>query len=83
MFNISSFLEKLSKNLSSQEQDLQKICDVIFDKTNVTCKSESIKIQNNILFLDVSPGVKNKIFMNKQAILEVFSNANLKIIDIR
>lgn len=83
MFNISSFLEKISKNLSSQELDVQKICDVIFDKTNVTCKPESIRIQNNILFLDVSPGVKNKIFMNKQAILEVLSNSTPKIIDIR
>ena len=83
MFNISSFLDKLSKNLSSQEDELQKICDVVFNKTGIKCDLNSIKIQNNILFLDVSPAIKNKIFIYKESILEGLSNAAIKITDIR
>ena len=83
MFNISSFLDKFSKNLNSQEDSLKVITDVILNKTNIVCLPESIKIQNNTLFLDVSPGVKNKIFMNKQGILEGLAHTTPKIIDIR
>ena len=84
MFNISSFLEKFSTNISSQEANSKMICDVISDKTGIVCEPKSLKIQNNVLYLDISPAQKNKIFICKQKILEELEKINqTKIVDIR
>ena len=83
MFNISSFLEKLSKNINSQELNSKMICDVIYNKTNIFIPKESIKTQNAILYLDINPAMKNKIFIHKQSILEEMAHTTPKIIDIR
>jgi hypothetical protein len=83
MFNISSFLEKFSKNILSQEANIKTICTVVFDRTGIVCDPKSVKIQNGILYLDISPAQKNKIFINKKMILENFSDIIPKIKDIR
>ena len=83
MFNISSFLEKFSKNISSQESQLKTICDLIFKHTKIVLDSKNIKIQNGTVYLDVSPAIKNKIFINKKAILGEMANFIPKILDIR
>ena len=83
MFNISSFLEKFSKNISAQQANSKMICDIILQKTGISCQPESLKIQNNVLYLDISPAQKNKIFMNKNGILEEMADSTPKIIDIR
>ncbi len=83
MFNISSFLEKFSKNILSQEANTKEICDIISSKTGIVCDQNKIKIQNGVLYLNISPGAKNKIFMNKNAILDEMARTTPKIIDIR
>ena len=84
MFNISSFLEKFSQKISSTEDLTKNISEIVFTHTHITCPPESIKIQNNVLYLDISPAAKNKVFMNKKAILDGFSaTIETKIIDIR
>ena len=84
MFNISSFLEKFSKNISDQESQVKIICDSIFKVSRIVLEDKDIKIQNNILYLIISPGQKNRIFMNKQKILDDLKNQlKTKIIDIR
>jgi hypothetical protein len=84
MFNISSFLEKFSKNISTQESQIKKICDVILEQTGLVLNPQKIKIQNNILYLQISPAQKNKIFICKQKILEELEKVSqIKIVDIR
>jgi hypothetical protein len=84
MFNISGFLEKFSKNISSQESQIKIICDVVQKQTGIILNQKNIKIQNNILFLQISPIQKNKIFIQKQKILEEMEKiSQLKIIDVR
>ena len=83
MFNISSFLEKFSKSISSQELETKTICDVVLKHTGIILDSQKINIKNNILYLNVSPAVKNKIFIYKQKILEDLNNQTaVKIINI-
>ena len=82
MFNISSFLDKFSKNINSEETNIKKICEVILNETSIVCNPKSIKFQNGVLYLDLSPIQKNKIFINKEAILQsIASFMNIK--DIR
>lgn len=84
MFNISGFLDKFVKNLHSKEDDLKIICQVIFDVTDIECPPDSITIKNNTLFLKISPGAKNKVFMYKTKLLEYLEQkTKLKILDIR
>jgi hypothetical protein len=76
-------LEKFSKNILSQEANLKIICDVIQKQTGIILDQKNIKIQNGILYLQISPAEKSKIFMNKKAILERMTDFTPKILDIR
>ena len=83
MFNISEFLGKFSKNILAQESQTKTICDAIFKHTGIILDQKNIKIQNGILYLNISPAEKSKIFINKKTILEEMINFTPKILDIR
>ncbi len=84
MFNISSFLGRFSKDISSQEDIKKTLIDIIFKHTQLNFSADSLEIKNYILNLEASPAVKNKIFIYKNAILEdIALSVTEKIIDIR
>ncbi len=84
MFNISSFLEKFSKNIHSGEECNNQILIIIEKHTQITLPKESIEIKNSIVHITASPGVKNKIFIYKNNILvDIASYVSIKIVDIR
>ena len=83
MFNISSFLEKLSKNIKSTEVDKQKILEIIEKNTQIKVSPQEIEIKDYVIYIKSSPGVKNKIFIFKTKILEeINSIVPTKIVDI-
>ncbi len=83
MFNISNLLEKFQKQIKASELTKQEILNVVSRHSGVMCQSESVEIKNYILYLDISPTLKNKIFLHKKEILEDFSNiSSVKIVDI-
>jgi len=69
MFNISSFLEKISKNLKNNQINKNQIIEILNKKINIYLKEEDIEVKNCILFINTSPAVKNKIFINKESLL--------------
>lgn len=84
MFNISSFLDKLSKNVRSAESEKEKILELIFKNTQINIPLEDLEIKDFIVYIKSSPAVKNKIFIFKQKILNDLSNSiSSKIVDIR
>ena len=83
MFNISDFLQKFSKNILVQDLQTKTICNAILKHTGIVLDSKNIRIQNAILYLQISPAEKSKIFINKPAILEEMANLMSKISDIR
>ncbi len=70
MFNISSFLIKVRATLKDAESSKSEILSVIKNKSNLDIPADGLDIKNNILYIKASPGVKNKIFMFKNIILE-------------
>jgi hypothetical protein len=82
MFNISSFLEKFSKNLKSTELQKEKITYVIKNISGMEISNDSIEIKNSILYIKSSPALKNKLFIYKSKILEGINSDKLKITDI-
>lgn len=84
MFNISKFLEKFSKEIQSGEAQNKKIIDVIKTQTGIDLDPKDLEIKNNIVYINSSPAVKNKIFIYKEDILrDVSSDSTLNISDIR
>lgn len=84
MFNISSFLEKFSKRIRSQNISYDDICEIIRKKARVECNRSSLFFQNGILYINHSPAIKNKIFISKKDILDSLNKkSSQKIIDIR
>ncbi len=84
MFNISSFLDKFSKNIVSDEIRKKSICEIFLKHTGIDFPVESLEIKDYILFLDVSPTLKNKIFTSKKAILnDIALLRGVKIVDIK
>jgi len=83
MFNISDFLQKLSKNISAQESQTKTICDAVLQHTGIVLDSKNIKIQNAVLYLQISPAEKSKIFIRKKQIIDDIIEAQIGITDIR
>lgn len=84
MFNISSFLEKISKNLKSNDLHKEDIIILIKEITNITLNKEDLEYKEGVLYIKSSPAVKNIIFINKSNILDkINSNPSQKIVDIR
>jgi hypothetical protein len=84
MFNISNYLQKLTKNLNSAEDQKKLIISIIKNKTQLLFVEDEIEIKNNVLLIKSSPGQKNKIFIYKNNIIEELKNSlNLIITDIR
>lgn len=84
MFNIASFLEKISKNLKSVDLNKDEILNVIKSKTNLDLNKEDLEYKEGILYIKSSPAVKNKIFIFKKNILdEIKSKISINIVDIR
>lgn len=83
MFNISSFLEKFTKQIISSENSTKDIQNIIEKQTGIDCSALPFTIRNAVLYIETSPGIRNKIFMSKQSILEELAHTTPKIIDIR
>jgi hypothetical protein len=84
MFNISGFLEKFKKQVQSDELSQKEICDVVIKHTGITCKQNNIEIKNYILYINLSPTFKQKVFMHKKQILKDLEKiSSTKIVDVR
>jgi hypothetical protein len=84
MFNISSYLQKLTKNLSSSEFQIKQIVEILNTQTGLHVKESQIEIKNFVILFTGSMGEKNKLFLSKQQILEELNNdAKITITDIR
>jgi hypothetical protein len=69
MFNISAYLEKFKK-LGQGERFLKEATvSVIKEVTGVLLEEKQITFKNGEMFLSVSPGIKNTIFIKKDLIL--------------
>ncbi len=84
MFNISSFLEKFSRNVQNAEIFNVQILDIVEKHTQIRIPTTDIEIKNGIVLIKASPGVKNKIFIFKNKILEdITKSIPVKILDIK
>ncbi len=84
MINIEKFLDKFTKNVNSSENQKKVILEIIKKYTEINLSSKDIEIKNYILYITASPGVKNKLFIYKNVILEEISLIpNIKIVDIK
>jgi|GEM_PF-618892 len=70
MIEIKDLLSKFNKLLSSSEIKKQIIKEVLLEVINLNIDSNKIKIQNNIVYLDIKPIYKNEIFLKKEKIFE-------------
>ncbi len=84
MFNIDKYLEKFSKSFKDAEKHKTKIIEIIEKNTQLYIPPKYLEIRENIIYIQESPVVKNKLFIYKDKILEEISKETpLKIIDIR
>jgi hypothetical protein len=84
MLNISKFLNKFSKNIESNDDLKNKIIEIVKNTCQLELKEESIEIKENILIVNASPAIKNKLFIFKEKILEEISKTvSYKVINIK
>lgn len=84
MFNISSFLEKVSKNIKNNEISKDKIINIIENKAGIKLNKEKVEIKDFIVYTKEGGAVLNKIFINKTNIIEEIKNSlNVNIKDIK
>lgn len=84
MFNISSFLQKFSKNVADAEFHKKQISEVIEKHTQINISTSDVEIKDYVIYIKSSPAVKNKIFIYKEKILEdIGLSTNIKIVNVR
>ena len=84
MFNISSFLDKFSKNIKSAELHKEQILEIIEKHTQLKLSPEQIEIKNYIIYTHASQAAKNKLFIYKNIILDDMEKFTpTKVVDIR
>ncbi|HEY4508708.1 MAG TPA: hypothetical protein VJC13_00270 [Candidatus Paceibacterota bacterium] len=84
MFNISSFLDKFSKNVADTEFHKKQVIEIIEKNTQLNISPKDIEIKDCVVYIKSSPAVKNKIFIFKNKILEnIINSTSIKIVDIK
>lgn len=85
MFNISEYLKRVSKKLDSNIQTKEILSEIIKEQTNISIDQEKIEIKNYTAYIKTNQAVLNKIFINKNRIIEEFSKRipEEKIVDIK
>lgn len=82
-FKITDLLGKFSKIISDSDSKKEIIISVLLKYTKKTISKENFKIDKNILIINMSPLVKNEIFMHKINILKDLESVGMNIKDIR
>ena len=83
MLNISKYLEKFVKKLNSENDNQERIIEIIKTKTGLSIQTGDIEIKGNIIKTKTTPAVKNKLFIYKEELLEEINlSSPIKIIDI-
>lgn len=83
MLNISKYLEKFVKKLNSENDNQERIIEIIKTKTSLSIQTGDIEIKGNIIKTKTTPAVKNKLFIYKEELLEEINlSSPIKIIDI-
>ncbi len=82
-FKITDLLSKFSKIISDSDSKKEIIISVLLKHTKKNISKENFKIDKNILVINMSPLVKNEIFMHKLDILKDLESVGMNIKDIR
>lgn len=73
---IKDLLSRFNDILLKSEGRNIFIQEAIFKATNLKIENKDIKIKNNIIYLDIKPIYKNKIFLKKE---EIFKNLEFSL----
>ncbi len=81
MFNISTYLKKITKTIDGNTLVMGDVTSVIQKHTSITIPLNKIEIKNNIVYINTSVFAKNRIFLVKNTLLEELKGYS--IVDIR
>ena len=83
MENISSFLQRFKKLLSSHGAVRQIVAEAIKQEVGIDIPTEKITIQSGVVSIQASTVVKSQVFIKKNAILGRVRALGSSISDIR
>lgn len=83
MKELSFYLEKIRKTISSKKENLSFIQNCLTQVAGVTVPSESLSLKDGVLFVSSTPTKKNELFMKKKEILALLREEGLSVTDLR
>lgn len=84
MNNLSSFLQKFKKILSSQGAHIYVFIEILKDELSVEITKDQVRLQGGVLFVSLPPTTKNVLFLKKKHILgRLLDQAGPGVVDIR
>ncbi len=84
MENITSFLQKFKKILSSQGAHAYVFIEIVKDELGIKLQKKDVSVRGNVIYVRVSPASKNTIFLKKKKILDLLTEqAGRHVTDIR
>lgn len=70
MNSLSGFLEKFKKIIHEESFSKQAVINVLEKKLPIKLDPDDLKISNSVLYLNVTPLVRQEIQMRKEGLLE-------------
>jgi hypothetical protein len=84
MEDISSYLKKFKRIISSNEEEIKIVSEEVYKIINFSISPKEISIKRNVVFFQTKPTIKNQIFIHKEEILESLREAGLNgVTDLR
>lgn len=84
MINISKLLEKFSKKIDTEESCNRQVIEIIKKLTDLNINLKDCEIKNNVIYVNSSPAVKNKLFVYREQIVnEVNKIRAINVVAIR
>ncbi|MCC6199015.1 hypothetical protein IT401_02280 [Candidatus Nomurabacteria bacterium] len=74
-----SLLSQFHHRFNSQESNINTIIECINEAVGITLSSSSVRYQNNIVQLLVSPTIKMAILLKKETLLPLFLKKGIMV----
>ena len=83
MKDISEYLKKFRRIISSGDEEREIISKEISGKVNIKIMPAEIDFHGGIVYLSVKPAVRSEIYINKAEIINELLRKGLNVSDLR
>lgn len=80
---LNGFLSHYQRLFANQKQQEQLILESIKEVTNLVLTNKEFRLKDGVLFIKTKPKYKIEIILNKNKLINLLVEKNLKVLEVR